>query len=110
MKTGPTPDNDNDGNDDDDDDGGGDGDGDVMQEETYRVQKAWGELSFPPHQPAHLCSLVLVGYQRVGGGNTRKKFKCATSECHQVNQDQKQNLAAPNHGATQEHHSETATL
>ena len=74
MKTGPTPDNDNDGDDDDDDDGGGDGDGDVMQEETYRVQKAWGELSFPPHQPAHLCSLVLVGYQRVGGGNTRKKF------------------------------------
>ena len=63
MKTGPTPDNDNDDDDDDDDDGGGDGDGDVMQEETYRVQKAWGEPFPRPRQPLHLCCLILAGCQ-----------------------------------------------
>ena len=112
MKTGPTPDDDHDdgGDDDVDDDGGGGddddggGDDDVMQEETYRVQKAWGEPSLPPRQPSHLCSLILVGCQPAGGSKTTKQRK--TFECQQVNQDKEENLSAPNHGATQHNHSE----
>ena len=65
MKTGPTPDDKDDNDDDHNDDGDGDDNDndDVMQEVTYRVQKAWGEPFPRPRQPLHLCCLILAGCQ-----------------------------------------------